>query len=414
MATEESLAVVLDGVRAVQQACNETIVFNASRDDGDRSVVCACADVEEACLSVLGGVKLAAATPTPGPRNLLNPMSLLSAAKPLQDMFKMGGTAAAPPPEGTAGGAGADASLRHGLSSYTPLRLSPSHLAPVTDVIVLHGDDGLPPGFVKVSCTVTGAYPADLNAGSGSRQLHLAVARSPGAPPLTSLALVALELGEFIPPGYVPVRRAATGRPSNLRHGTPASELVLCVSRAPGAPILDVGLLFPAGAMVLLPKLPGGLGPKGGSASAWAAPSTTGGGSSTDAPARIVSAGGTLASLEAAEAARGRTGLLTSLGMGGFRDEVRALVAALGPVREALPVGYAALSTTLLGAAPGLAGGSARGGAVLVYVKDMTHVEALGDATSLLPLARVLLRGVVRDAEGGEGEGAAPPPAPRP
>lgn len=102
----------------------------------------------------------------------------------------------------------------------------------------------------------------------------MAVARFPTAPSITGLCVVMLELGEFIPPGepalptpphsrgdgahappscsgYQPARRPATGKPANLRHGQEgAGEAYLCISRAAGAPIIDVGLVFPHGAAV--------------------------------------------------------------------------------------------------------------------------------------------------------------------
>jgi hypothetical protein len=123
-------------------------------------------------------------------------------------------------------------------------------LAPVTDIVLVYAGEPVPRGFVKVERSVTGAFAGDLQAGlGGARQAWLALARAPSAPPITALAVVVLELGEFTPPGFQPVRHPASGRPANLRLGaTPPSDVYLCFSRAPGAPIVDVGLAFPTGA----------------------------------------------------------------------------------------------------------------------------------------------------------------------
>ena len=93
--------------------------------------------------------------------------------------------------------------------------MSAAHLHPVTDIIVLQDDDPLPEGFVRLTHSVSGTYPADLSA--GSRAGWLAVARFPHpAVAITGLALINIDAGEFIPTGFMPVRRAATGRAADI------------------------------------------------------------------------------------------------------------------------------------------------------------------------------------------------------
>ena len=92
--------------------------------------------------------------------------------------------------------------------------------------------------------------------------MWLAIAREAGAPAVTHICVVSLEQGEFIPAGFTPVRRHATMRPAPLRCGAPTAgggsnaaaaaaasvELYLCYSKASGAPIVDLSLVFPYGA----------------------------------------------------------------------------------------------------------------------------------------------------------------------
>lgn len=231
---------------------------------------------------------------------------------------------------------------------------------------------------------------------SGPRQIWLAVARTPNAAPVTGLVMVLLELGEFIPPGFVPVRRAGTARPANLRHGAGAAtasgaagagsgaaaggggggassttEAYLCMSRAPGAPIVDVGLVFPDGAAVqplagVVKKALIDSGLMNEAAPGDAAPLVPPRGGFT----------GSAGNVEASLAQRNKlfnTIPLSSLpvGLGGQ------------PKREDVPPGYAVLASSVLDFKADLAGGSARGPAYVCYAKDTCLLDALGDPASL-------------------------------
>lgn len=255
---DPSLVLAVDGLRAVAHTASEVIVANAG-DDGDRAALAVASDVEIACLTVLGQNKpepKEAAAPAKRERSLLGSLPFILSGGLLgavaSDAVAAGSAAEGrtPTPEERAAAAALEEALRA------------AQLAPITDLIVVYGAEGMPPGFSKLSHSVTGAYPADLNAASGAKQTWLAAARFPNAPPITGLAVVVLEVGEFIPPAFQPVRHLATGRPANLRLGaaTP-SEAYLCFTRAPGAPIIDVGLCFPFGASkppALRDFLPGG------------------------------------------------------------------------------------------------------------------------------------------------------------
>jgi hypothetical protein len=163
--------------------------------------------------------------------------------------------------------AGTAASAALALALPAPLPPTSAHVTPITDIVILHGDDAPPPGYARISDSVSGMYSADLNAAGGTRQLWLAVARaSGGVMPITNLVLVSLNTGEFLPPGFVPVRRAVSGvigKTANLKYGLSDggkgggekngadAELLLCVSRGLGAPIVEVGVAFPAGAITI-------------------------------------------------------------------------------------------------------------------------------------------------------------------
>lgn len=186
-----ALLMAVEGLRAVQAACSEAITANAG-DDGDRSTVLVCADVEQACLQVLGAG--APSVPSSSSSSSANPSS-----GPLAGLgAKMGGAitslksfrgvpglrvgtpgpasdaAGSTPstPGGPLGGGAEDSapsssSASSFASSPAPFLaqgITTHHLAPITDIIVLHEDDPMPAGFVKVSHSITGAYPADLNA----------------------------------------------------------------------------------------------------------------------------------------------------------------------------------------------------------------------------------------------------------
>jgi len=259
------------------------------------------------------------------------------------------------------------------LNDYTLSQgITNAHLTPITDIIVLHEDDPMPTGFMKIARSITGIYPADLNAASGARQLWLAVARFPTAPAITGLLLVSVDQGEFIPPGFTPVKRYATGRAADLHYGSAnGPQLVLCFTRSMGSPIIDIGIAFPAGAIALTALLAKG---KGNTNIINIDNNIT---TTLHTNSRTV-LGGTAANIAIAqEEARKSTGVFGNLGQ--ITSEIGRVVAKLGPPREDIPPTYSILKHTLLGADVNLSGGSAKGNAVLVYVKDLTHIDALED-----------------------------------
>ena len=264
---EPALVATVDGLRALAAVAAEAIVANAEGGSssgggggGDRALVALASDTELACASLLGTRERPTA-PAGGPSKKASFLNLGGLLGRKDAAAAAGGGEAAAAAVGDAAAAAAAATAASTADELRPelsrALSSPqwcdaqrrAQLAPVTDIVCVLAGESLPAGFVRLTTSVTGAFAADLNAGSGARQAWLAVARFPSAPPITSLAVVVLELGEFTPPGFQPVRHPLSGKPANMRLGaSPPSEVYLCYSRAPGAPITDVGLAFPYGA----------------------------------------------------------------------------------------------------------------------------------------------------------------------
>jgi hypothetical protein len=266
---DASLVLAIDGVRHVASTASEVILAvgrgeeTSTGDRGgseriiDRATVAVLNDVETNARAILGckatDLELAAAQAA-GAASRRNVLSVF--AFPLLSGLTLGTSAAEDTTTSAAVGitspgttAAVAAKQREALVALHTA-ITNAQLAPITDVIAVYGTDPLPPGFEKVATSVTGVYPADLNASGGAKQCWLAIARFPNAPPITSLVVVMLELGEFIPPGFQPVRHVMTGKPANIRYGVSNSEAYLCFSRAAGAAIIDIGIAFPNGASI--------------------------------------------------------------------------------------------------------------------------------------------------------------------
>ena len=157
MEMDASLLLACDGLRAVAKVAANVVVANAA-ETGDRIAFAAAADVEHACSTALG---VTAAenddddSPAPAARKGVFAMIPGLQQFPKLVGFKTGGSAAEVP--------AADAAE---LAAATALKraIATAQLTPVTDIVVVHGGDALPPGYTKVAYSVTGMYPADLSA----------------------------------------------------------------------------------------------------------------------------------------------------------------------------------------------------------------------------------------------------------
>lgn len=114
---------------------------------------------------------------------------------------------------------------------------------PITDVVVLFGSDAAPEGFTKVRSSLRSRIKADLNKGSGGKYVYLALRRGSGEP-ITAISVINVNRGEFTPPGYTVVK-SVSGANADLNSGSGGDEAYLCVRRGVGAPITDIGVIFP-------------------------------------------------------------------------------------------------------------------------------------------------------------------------
>ena len=161
---DASLALAVDGLRAVARVAADIVVANAADTGADRIAFSAAADVEHACSTALG---VTAADnnddeePTPAARK-----GLFAMIPGLHQFPRLVGYKGGAAEDAVATDTAADAAE---LAAATALRsaIASAQLTPVTDLVVLHVGDPLPPGFTKVAYSVTGMYPADLTAVRG-------------------------------------------------------------------------------------------------------------------------------------------------------------------------------------------------------------------------------------------------------
>ena len=150
---DASLLLAIDGLREVAHTASEVIVSNAGDDEKkDRSAFAVASDVEVGCLTVLGTkLDVPGDSSAPARRNIFDALSMLPGIMRPKDA---NGEAGPQPPDAPALAA-ADAMKR---------AVTNARLAPVTDVVIVHNGDPVPTGFQRVAWSVTGMYPADLNA----------------------------------------------------------------------------------------------------------------------------------------------------------------------------------------------------------------------------------------------------------
>lgn len=388
------LFLITEAVKNVQSAASAAMVsYNRMEDassehsDTQRTSLLICSDVEVKCLDLLGEgdafvqdnqKSQSSSRIGPSPR-VLNMISSL--AHPIASVFSIPASGAQLSPTNSPTLTGkSDVSPTSSFTVPTHVlnraasmvantmlpsspKLSVAHMHPITDIIALAGDDPCPPGYTKITHSITGAYPADLNASSGSRQLWLAVSRNLNQSPITGLLFACLEYGEFPPQGFGVVRRVSSvqdrGASGQSRHanfqaqGSQSTPLLLCITRAPGAPILDIGILFPKGQLL-----------------------TKGNGT----PGVLVSERGALRGtakvlLEDSRKPSDGKNFLSDVSQAAS-DLKQAVTSRFTPHSETIPKGYSALTTTFLGSPVPLTGGSmARSRPILVFMKDTSHIE---------------------------------------
>lgn len=182
MGNDPSFAVAIDGLRSVAQLATETIV--SSTEDGakvTRAAFCAAADVEAACFAVLGQgeVKDESEVTLPSKKGIFSRLAIGRASEPSK-------AADGAPPAATGGSSAPSSSVPYDpitaqevIEEYSRAWIA-AQLAPITDIVVLHAGDAVPQGYQRLSHSVTGMYPADLNAVSS--RLRQAATMAPHVP----------------------------------------------------------------------------------------------------------------------------------------------------------------------------------------------------------------------------------------
>ena len=97
--------------------------------------------------------------------------------------------------------------------------------APIVDVTVVFGRDPAPPGYFKLTETVTG-LKADLNPGAGARSAYLCVKKQQPRSQLPPEPSAAFSASPLVPPPPPPPAAAAAGRNNRIdgASGGAASE----------------------------------------------------------------------------------------------------------------------------------------------------------------------------------------------
>ena len=174
---DASLLLAIDGLRELAHAASEVVVANAGDDEKkDRAAFAVASDVEVGCLAVLGAkldVPGDDAVPLQERRGLFGAFSILPA---MQWNGGRSSTSAKPADDDANGDPMVitESAAAAARDSVTLKRaVTNAQLAPITDVIIVHTGDPLPQGFQRVSWSVTGMYPADLNVVSAKRKSRL-------------------------------------------------------------------------------------------------------------------------------------------------------------------------------------------------------------------------------------------------
>lgn len=188
LGSDPSFATALDSLRTVAQLATETIV-SATADDasrGGRAAFCAAADVEAACFAVLGGPGEVRAdeAAAPAKKGLFSLIPGLGRSEPPKAndtaaaSTSAAGAAALPSNAAVASTADGDDTAAADAAAEQRRQWMAAQLSPITDIVILYGDDPLPPGYARIKTSVTGMYPADLNAVSSQFTFSVCVCGS--------------------------------------------------------------------------------------------------------------------------------------------------------------------------------------------------------------------------------------------
>jgi len=180
-----NMDVLTNGMHDLLQTCGSSIRTALSRpssqqDPLNRVNVTSASDIEQQCLALVGSASSSAnvsvSLPICASRNVTAAALFKSVLQPMERIFGTigiggGGNAAS---EDNASDVGSEAlfsesvsnSVRSQLEIAFPLCpvITPAHLSPITDIVVLHDNDPPPPGYTRLNHSLTGYYSGDLNA----------------------------------------------------------------------------------------------------------------------------------------------------------------------------------------------------------------------------------------------------------
>jgi Multivesicular body subunit 12 len=137
----------------------------------------------------------------------------------------------------------------HVFSCALPL-FSCSLCAFFSSLSASHAYSSLRQFYRALQRTISGKL-ANLNRGSGGRDIYLCYLRQSDAPttqraslrPITGICVVHTDRGEMSPEGYQVITRTVSNQIANLNEGSGGRHVFLCVQRLPGAPpLLDLAV----------------------------------------------------------------------------------------------------------------------------------------------------------------------------
>jgi len=117
--------------------------------------------------------------------------------------------------------------------------------APISEICIIHVGEPVPDGFLRLTRTPSHKR-ANLNAGSGGNHINICIKKdlTGEEAPVTALTVIFPDNNEFLPPGFLVVRRGKHA--CNLNTGTSAERIFLCYKKDKcGNPITDLQIIYP-------------------------------------------------------------------------------------------------------------------------------------------------------------------------
>ena len=117
--------------------------------------------------------------------------------------------------------------------------------APISEICIIQRGEPVPDGFLRLTRTPSHKR-ANLNTGSGGNHIYICIKKdlTGEEAPVTALTVIFPDNNEFLPPGFLVVRRGKHA--CNLNTGTSAERIFLCYKKdKSGNPITDMQIVYP-------------------------------------------------------------------------------------------------------------------------------------------------------------------------